>query len=95
MKKVTKTDLKRIDKMIADMVIMYIHKDKKQTIKQAYKVDTSEKIKIGGENKDGFKLLVYPENTISNTVIKYTDCLYLLRGDQVKVDNTTILNLSI
>ena len=95
MKKVTKADLKRIDSMISDMVIMYIHKDKKQTIKQTYTVDTSVKIKIGGENKDGFNLLVFPEGTKSNTVIKYTDCLYLLRGEQVKIDNTNILNLSI
>jgi len=78
---------------IAKLRLLYIYKDRNKTIKQVYTVDLSKIEKIGGLGSEGYGLIFYPENKKSNTVITYTDLLYLLRGEEIKNESFTVLAL--
>lgn len=63
--------------------ILFCYRTKNKVQKQIYTVDTSEVVLISGMCENGYMLKSYPENTPSNTCMKYIDLLRILRGEEI------------
>jgi hypothetical protein len=78
-----------VETIVNNTILLFTYKGKKP-VKQTYKVNLMEPIKIGGFNEDGYYLSFFPEGKASNTCITTIDLLKAIRYGQVDTEVATI-----